>query len=487
MARKMASRATPKKYGVVGGLGAVAGVDTLLKLIKGTPQQQLDIAFEQHTFADAGLAAEDDYDPTRRKFYVYDALRSMERSGVDIALVPCFVSHCFLDELRPELGLAVVNLMDALRARIQRDHPEARSIGVLTSNFVKSSGLFERAFADQWNVVYPDARVQTDDLMTAVYGPQGIRSGHHDLPCVERLAKACESLLQRGAEVIVPGLTEIPVFIEALRARVAAPVIDSNQAYAEYALAVGARHPRNLFKVGVVGGVGPAATVDFMRKVVQLTTAARDQDHIKMLVEQNPQIPDRTANLLAGGEDPSIALLATGKRLEAGGADVIVIPCNTAHAFVERIQPHLHVPILNMLGEVQKHIQLNLPGISRVGLLATSGTVASGVYHRAFAGSGLELLVPDEPVQQRVMAAIYGDSGVKAGHTSGRCSEDLAAAIAHMLELGAQAVILGCTELPLIELPGAEPTAVPLIDPTSVLAASCIALATEGEPVSSVG
>jgi aspartate racemase len=482
MARKMTSVATPKKYGVVGGLGAVAGVDTLLKFIKTTPQQQFDIAFEQHPFVDMGLAADEDYDATRRKFYVYDTLRSMERSGVDIALVPCFVSHCFLDELRPELGLAVVNLLDALRVRIQRDYPDTRSIGVLTSSFVRNSGLFERALGDQWKIVYPDSQVQADELMAAVYGPHGIRSGHHDLLSVDRLAKACENLLQLGAEVIVPGLTEIPVFIEALRDRVAAPVIDANQAYAEYAQAFGARQPKQMFKVGVVGGVGPAATVDFMRKVVQLTKAACDQDHIKMLVEQNPQIPDRTANLLAGGEDPTIALLATGKRLEAGGADVIVIPCNTAHAFVEKIQPHLNVPILNMLSEVKTHIQHSLPGVSRVGLLATSGTVASGVYHEAFLGSGLDLLVPDESVQKRVMAAIYGDEGVKAGYTSGRCSEDLAAAIAYMVDKGAQAVILGCTELPLIELPAAVRTVLPLVDPTNVLAASCVALATASQP-----
>ena len=481
MAEHWVNLTTLRKYGVVGGLGAVAGVDTLLKMIKTTPQQQFDIAFEQHPFADTGLAADEAYDPTRRKFYVYDVLKNMERSGVDIALVPCFVSHSFLAELAPELGLSVVSLPDALRARIMRDHPNARSIGVLTSNFVKGSGLFERTFGDRWNVVYPDPDVQTQELMAAVYGPRGIRNGHHDLPCLDSLATACENLVQRGAEVIVPGLTEIPVFIEALRERVAVPVIDSNQAYAEHALFVGAAQPTHTFKVGVIGGVGPAATVDFMRKVVQLTDAARDQDHIKMLIEQNPQIPDRTAHLLADGDDPTIALLATGKRLEAGGADVIVIPCNTAHAFVERIDPQLNVPILNMLSEVRKYIQNDLIGISRVGLLATSGTVASGVYHEAFAGSGITLLVPDEPLQKRVMAAIYGDTGVKAGYTSGRCSEDLTAAIAHMIDKGAQAVILGCTELPLIELADEAKAGLPLVDPTLVLAASCVALARGGK------
>lgn len=477
MAEHLVNLAVPRKFGVVGGLGAVAGVDTLLKMIKATPQQQFNIAFEQHPFADSGLATDEAYDPTRRKFYVYNTLKNMERSGVNVALVPCFVSHSFLAELAPELGLSVVNLLEALRARLERDYPDVDSIGVLTSTYVKGSGLFERAFGDRWKLVYPDPEVQSQNLMAAVYGSRGIRNGHHDVLCLDGIAKACKNLIQLGAEIIVPGLTEIPVFIEALRDRVTVPIIDSNQAYAEHALFVGGTQPQRIFKVGVVGGVGPAATVDFMRKVVQLTKASRDQDHIKMLIDQNPQIPDRTANLLADGEDPTIALLATGKRLEAGGADVIAIPCNTAHAFVERIEPQLDVPILNMLTEVMKHIQQSLPWVSRVGLLATSGTVASRVYHEAFAKSGITLLVPNEATQERVMASIYGGTGVKAGFTSGHCTEDLTAGIEHMLEMGAQAVILGCTELPLIELSAETKSSVPLVDPTNVLAAACVSLA----------
>lgn len=476
MAEHLVNLAVPRKFGVVGGLGAVAGVDTLLKMIKATPQQQFDIAFEQRPFADSGVAADESYDPTRRKFYVYNTLKNMERSGVNVALVPCFVSHSFLAEIAPELGLVVANLLEALRARLERDYPDVSSLGVLTSTYVKESGLFERALGNRWKLVYPDPDAQSKNLMTAVYGSQGIRNGHHDVQCLDAIADACQNLIQRGAEVIIPGLTEIPVFIEALRDRVAVPVIDSNQAYAEHALFVGGTQPQRTFKVGVVGGVGPAATVDFMRKVVQLTKASRDQDHIKMLVEQNPQIPDRTANLLADGEDPTIALLATCKRLEAGGADVIAIPCNTAHAFVERIEAQLNIPILNMLTEVKKHIQKSLPGITRVGLLATSGTVSSRVYHEAFAESGIALLVPDEAIQERVMASIYGGAGVKAGFTTGQCTEDLTAGIEHMIEKGAQTVILGCTELPLIELSVEKKSAVSLVDPTNVLAASCVLL-----------
>jgi aspartate racemase len=107
--------------------------------------------------------------------------------------------------------------------------------------------------------------------------------------------------------------------------------------------------PVKPFKLGIMGGVGPSATVDFMKKIIQNTPATKDQDHIKMVVEQNPQIPDRTANIVWNETDPTIAMFSTCKRLEQEGADAIAIPCNTAHAFVKNIQEHLNIPILNML------------------------------------------------------------------------------------------------------------------------------------------
>jgi aspartate racemase len=106
------------------------------------------------------------------------------------------------------------------------------------------------------------------------------------------------------------------------------PIINVNACYADFSLYQPAERSRKPFKVGVVGGVGPLATVDFMGKIVRLTEAGRDQDHIKMIVEQNPQIPDRTEHLVQSGTDPTIALFATCKKLEAAEADLIAIPCN---------------------------------------------------------------------------------------------------------------------------------------------------------------
>ncbi|RYF29607.1 MAG: aspartate/glutamate racemase family protein, partial [Comamonadaceae bacterium] len=188
----------------------------------------------------------------------------------------------------------------------------------------------------------------------------------------------------------------------------------------------------------------------------------------------------RTANLIGDGPDPTVALYATCKKLEAGDADLIAIPCNTAHAFVERIQPYLSIPIVNMLHETVQHLRTKHPALCRVGLLATSGTLASRVYHEAAEAAGLKPIAPDDAHQALVMSAIYGERGVKAGFTGGACRDELMAALAHLVQRGAEAVILGCTELPLLlaqsERFAVAGTHIVLLDPTDLLARKCIAL-----------
>ncbi len=238
---------------------------------------------------------------------------------------------------------------------------------------------------------------------------------------------------------------------------------------------------RHAFKLGIVGGIGPAATVDFMSKIIRHTHARCDQEHLRLVVEHNPQIPDRTANLLRGGEDPTEALYDACKRVEANEATHIALPCNTAHAYIARIQPRLSVPIVNMLHETVAHIERHWTGHPTVGLLATSGTIASGVYHEAASGRALDLIVPDARHQQDVMEAVYGERGVKAGYVDGPCKQALLRALAHLAERGATIVILGCTELPLIldQHPAYRigTRTVAVLDPTDVLARCCVAMA----------
>jgi len=224
--------------------------------------------------------------------------------------------------------------------------------------------------------------------------------------------------------------------------------------------------------LGVVGGVGPSATVDFMDKIIRHTPASRDQDHIRMIVDHDPTIPDRTAYLLGEGADPTASILAACKRLEAYGADLIAIPCNTAHAFVEPIQRDLTIPIINMLLETAQCVEDQHGGVKTIGLLATNGTLKSRIYHDLIEQMGRTVVVPDEVHQCLVMKAIYA---VKAGNTEGTNLEEFRLALAHVINAGAELVILGCTELPLlsarIEM---NRESIPVLDPGEILARKCV-------------
>ncbi|MGS1001198.1 aspartate/glutamate racemase family protein [Burkholderia glumae] len=486
-----------RRYGIVGGLGPLAGADVFGKLMRAALAQSgaepLDAILEQRPWRGAGS---DRVATSERKLYVFDRIREFERRGVTTVVLPCFLSHTFLDELRANTPLAIVDIVEAVREHVRRAYPAARRIGVLASAATREARLFERYFtAPDFVLVHParDAaeHVTGGDAVTeAVYGADGIRDGYTAGRPAELLRRACESLVAQGADLIVPGLTEIALAADAI-GPLPVPLIDSNAVYAHYVLAAGTGEPGGgpaaepgPLRIGVVGGVGPAATVDFLRKLVDHTPAARDQDHLKVLVEQNPQIPDRTAHLIGDGPDPTVSLYAACKRLEQGGADLVAIPCNTAHAFVERIQPHLGIPIINMLTVTARRLRERFPALREVGVLATSGTLASGVYRDALAAEGFAQQVPPPALQARVMAAIYGKFGVKAGFTEGGCREDIGAALDALIAAGAAVVLLGCTELPLL-LPMADYVApdgahAVLVDPTEVLAKACIALARGG-------
>jgi aspartate racemase len=471
--------------GVVTGGSPLAGVDVLSRMTAAGRQpgaaKPFDFVLEPQTWQ--GPASQSAAS-VPFKIHVFDTIRAFEKRGVDAIVLPCFLSHTFIDELSANVALPIANLMTALVAHVRQAFPSVRRIGVLTSDTIRGNGLFERYFdRAQFDVLHPRNEAGVDRVTSAVDGDEGIKSGHLSGRPVELLRAACADLIAQGAEIILPGLVEIPMVARAL-GTLAVPFVDTNLVYARYVAAAQYSQPERRFKVGVLGGVGPAATVDFMAKLVRNTPAARDQDHIKVMVEQNPQIPDRTEALLGNGDDPTLALYAACKTLEEGGADLIAIPCNTAHAFVERIQPSLTVPIVNMLTCTADYLREAFPGMREVGVLATSGTLASGVYEKALAARGFVQIVPGEAAQARLVNAIYGASGVKAGHTSGACCDDLAAAVDDLVAQGVEVIVLGCTELPLLlrgsALAQAGGLAVRLVDPTEVLAKRCVAYALAG-------
>ena len=469
-------------FGIVGGLGPLAGADLFQKMIRATPARRdrdhFNIIIEQHPFEDY-LSPEGSFEPRKRKFYVYNTIKAFEARNVDVVLIGCFLSHCFLAEIQPELQPRIVNIFDALRDNLRTVYPNIDKIGVLTSTYSRNVRLFEKNLPE-YQIIYPGVTSQNDDLSEAIYGPEGIKAGNLGSGVVEMICRACRNLIAQGAECIIPGFTEIPLVIEAVRQHINRPIIDCNQIYAEYAVYCQTGKTKSSQKLGIVGGVGPAATVDFMEKIILRTTAGRDQDHIRMIVEHNPQIPDRTDNLLRGAIDPTIPLYSACQKLEQAGAGAIAIPCNTAHAFIDRIQQHLSVPILNMLELTVSHIARNFPDRKNIGLLATSGTVQSGIYRNVLEQAGLKCLIPEKEFQERVMAVIYGSDGVKAGFDSEFCRIELGKVIGHLQILGAEAIILGCTELPLIlsatDTSTASQASLPILDPTDILAGKCVEL-----------
>ena len=465
---------------VIGGLGQLAGTDLHDKLARALADRgaagAVRLTLEQHRYerhvdADTGPDA-----VGRRKLYLYDTAVLLARSRADGLLLPCFISHTFLDELQAEVQVPIFDMMAALAEHLGPDGPV---LGVLCTRYVRDQGLFGRYF-DAARLRYPSPAAYARYVEPSIYGHDGVLAGHTGTAVLDRLQRACDNLLAQGADVIVPGSSEIAVMAEALRLR-GLPVVDSHRVYAEYALAQRDTARPDAFRVGIIGGIGPAATVDFMQKIIRNTRAERDQDHIRLVVDHNPEIPDRTANLMGKGTDPTLGLYSACKRLEANGAALIAMPCNTAHAYAARLQGGLAIPIVNMLEETVRHIRAHCPGHARVGLLATSGTIGTGVYHEAARGAGFELVVPDARHQERVMDAIYGHHGVKAGFVAGPCREALLEALAHLAARGATAVILGCTELPLVlpehpAYPVGNRTVV-LLDPTMILARRCVELA----------
>lgn len=483
-----AAPASRRCIGIIGGLGRLASADIHGKLLQRIASSahpaNYQVLYEQHHFPgeDAELTSHRELDG--RKLYIYDMVQRYQSAGADGVMLPCFVSHTFLPQLRAELRLPIISLMDSLLAALRRQAPRARVIGVLTSDYVRDQGLFEKYLQPVgYRLVYPAASVQRQCVMEAVYGQGGLKAAGQSSHVLALLIEASHHLLAQGSDVIVPGITEIAM-LSALLGAAGIPVLDSNQAYVDYALSTEQPSPPRAFKIGIVGGVGPAATVDFMDKIVNNTAARRDQDHVKLIVEHNPQIPDRTANLIGDGEDPTLALYAACKRLEANQADLIAIPCNTAHAYIERIETKLHVPIVNMLRETVHHIATCHAEHRKVGLLATTGTIQSGVYHDAAKGAPFALLTPEPAIQAMVMRSIYGEHGIKAGFVDGQCHDDLMHALAHLVSAGASVVILGCTELPLVleedEAFAVGPHRIVLLDPTSILARRCVALALAG-------
>ncbi len=194
--------------------------------------------------------------------------------------------------------------------------------------------------------------------------------------------------------------------------------------------------------VGVIGGVGPAATAEFLNRVIAHTDAQRDQDHADLVVFQHSSIPDRTAFLVGeSDEDPSPVLVADAVTLASLGVAAIVLPCNTASVFIATVRAAVTIPVVDIVFAAVEDAQGR--GWSKIGVLSTMGTRMAGAYVHAIEARGLSIVHPSEASQGLLNTLIYDQ--VKAGRPPQR--ELLDAALAEVFAEGADGVILGCTEL----------------------------------------
>jgi len=219
--------------------------------------------------------------------------------------------------------------------------------------------------------------------------------------------------------------------------------------------------------VGVIGGMGPQATAEFYRRIVAMTPARGDHEHLHVLIDSDPSVPSRQDALSGHGESPLHQLVIVARRLESAGATCLAMPCNTAHAWYDDLQDAVSIPIIDMIRETV-HVVEHTPSRPRaLGVLATNGALQAELYEKAFGDGGPRLCLPDAEQGQAIMDAI---AGVKAGSMIGR--RQVASVARTLLERGADAILVGCTEVSLLIRP--DDVEAEVIDSMSVLARATV-------------
>ncbi|HDQ93214.1 MAG TPA: aspartate/glutamate racemase family protein [Synergistetes bacterium] len=224
---------------------------------------------------------------------------------------------------------------------------------------------------------------------------------------------------------------------------------------------------KSLRVLGILGGMGPAATAEFLRILAEGAGAERDQDHSKIILFSNPQIPDRTAAITGGGEDPAPLLLEGLKTLESWGAQLLAVPCNTAHVFIDGFRDRLSVPLVHIVEEtISRAMRISPEG---AWLMATRGTSASGIYEAEAEKRGYSLMIPEPEKQktlQEVIVLVKANRPVESGIRLGSC----------VMSLWAEKdlpVIGACTELPLAyKASGLDPSG--MVSSLDSLALGCL-------------
>ncbi len=227
--------------------------------------------------------------------------------------------------------------------------------------------------------------------------------------------------------------------------------------------------------VGIIGGLGPEATLDFFGKILLATTAAKDQDHLHLIIDNNPSAPDRTEAVAGIGPSPADSLACTALRLEQAGAEVLVMVCNTAHAFSSAITDAVQIPFLNIVDVTCEAAIKARPSLRRAGVLATEGALSAGLYEDALEAHGVEHVALGGASRVRFMELI---GRIKGGDKSDEVRAGMRSLALELVDLGAELIIAGCTEVPLVL--DDEDFKWPLVNSTDALVSRTIQYATYG-------
>lgn len=229
--------------------------------------------------------------------------------------------------------------------------------------------------------------------------------------------------------------------------------------------------------IGILGGMGPAATLDLMAAVLRRSQGGREQDGLRILADSNPGVPDRNEALVRGGPSPGPTLAAMARGLEASGAELVAMACNTAHAFQFDIERAISVPFVSMIEETAAAAQAASASGAAVGLLAADGCLAAELYPRELVRRGLSALVLAPAQQAQFMRLLYAIKAGDVGPDVHRRMRSLADALAAR---GASVLVAACTEVPLVL--GPQDVATPLVNSTDALAAALVDYATRRRP-----
>ncbi len=199
---------------------------------------------------------------------------------------------------------------------------------------------------------------------------------------------------------------------------------------------------------GILGGMGPEATIDLMQRILRLTPALDDIDHVRCIIDNNPKVPSRIKAIIEGdGENPGPCMADMARRLESWGADFLAIPCNTAHYYYEAVANAVNIPVINLIELVVSQVKIADPNCVKVGVLASTAVLMTRLYENQFQKVGIEVVYPTSEFQDRLFQVI---KDIKTGNTSVEVVKEYQIICEHLNSAGVETVIIACTELSVI-------------------------------------